>query len=96
MKRIEVQIENNTDPIAQAATYMVSAYKDEASRKIILIAVDMTDQAVSLPLSGLTLKNKNFTTYTTSREKNLAKSTAPDDKMQMEPKSVTTFEGYYH
>ena len=95
MKRVEVQIENNTDPIAQAGTYMVSGYKDEVSRRIVLIAVNMTDQAVLLPLSGLTLKNKNFTTYTTSREKNLAKANALGDKMQMEPKSVTTFVGYY-
>ena len=95
MKRVDVQIENNAGPIAQAGTYMVSGYKDEANRKVVLIAVNMTDQTVSLPLSGLTLKTKYFTTYTTSREKNLAKATASGDKMQMEPKSVTTFVGYY-
>ncbi|GHB77220.1 xylanase [Persicitalea jodogahamensis] len=96
MKRVNVQLKDHPDPIAQAGTYMVSAYKEEASRKIVFIGVNMTEQAVALPLSGLSLKNQTFTTYTTSREKNLAKDTLSGNTLQMEPKSVTTFVGHYN
>ncbi|RYC68925.1 glycoside hydrolase [Spirosoma sordidisoli] len=96
MKRVRVQIENNPDPVAQAGSYMLSAYKDEASRKIVLVAVNMTDQAVSLPLSGLSVTSNRFTTYTTSQVKSLARATAAADVIQMEPKSVTTLVGTYN
>ncbi len=95
MKRVDVQLENYTDPVAQASTYMVSGFKDEASRKIVLIAVNMTDEVVSLALSGLSIKKQTFTTYTTSHDKNLAKATVTSDRMKMEPKSITTFVGFY-
>ncbi|MBC7572529.1 MAG: hypothetical protein H7319_22770 [Spirosoma sp.] len=96
MKRVGVQLENNTDPVAQAGSYMVSAYKDETTKKIVLVAVNMTDAAVSLPLSGVTLKNNQLAAYTTDRDRSLAKSTVAGDKIQMAPKSVTTLVGYYN
>ena len=95
MKRVGIEIENHTDPVTQAGTYMLSAYKDEATKKLVLVAVNMTDANVTLPLSGVAVKNNQFTIYTTSRDKSLAKMTATADKIQMEPKSVTTLVGYY-
>ncbi len=95
MQRIKVELEGHTDPVAQAGSYMVSGYKDEANKKIVLVAVNMTSQAVTLPLAGLSVKNKRFTTYTTDREKNLAKATAASDAIRMAPESVTTLVGYY-
>ena len=95
MKRIGVAIEGNADPVAQAGTYMLSGYKDEATRKIVLVAVNMTSQPVTLPLSGVSVKNNRFTTYTTDHEKSLMKATAASDKIQMAPGSVTTLVGYY-
>lgn len=95
MKRIQVALEGNADPVAQAGRYMVSAYKDEVTKKLVLVAVNMTSQPVTLPISGLSVKNNRFTTYTTDREKNLMKATAAGDKIQMVPESVTTLVGYY-
>ena len=95
MKRIQVRLEGNADPVAHAGTYMLSGYKDEATKKIVLVAVNMTSQSVSLPLAGLSVKNKRFVTYTTDKDKNLAKATAAGDKIVMVPQSVTTLVGYY-
>lgn len=95
MKRVQVEIENHADPIVQAGSYMLSAYVDEATKKLVLVAVNMTNETVTLPLSGVAVKNNQFTTYTTSRDKSLTKMTASASNIQMEPKSVTTLVGYY-
>ena len=95
MKRIKVAIEGHADPVAQAGTYMLSGYKDEMNKKLVLVAVNMTSESVTLPLTGLSVKNKRFTTYTTDHEKNLAKGTAASDAIVMVPESVTTLVGYY-
>ncbi|MPR35118.1 glycoside hydrolase [Salmonirosea aquatica] len=95
MKRIKVAIEGNADPVAQAGTYMMSGYKDATRKKIVLVAVNMTSQPVALPLSGLAVKNKRFVTYTTDKDKNLAKASVTSDKIVMVPESVTTLVGYY-
>lgn len=96
MKRVDVKLENNADPIAQAGSYMVSAYKDETTKKVVLVAVNMTESAVTLPLTGVSVSNNRFTMYTTDRDKNLAKATVAATKLTLTPKSVTTFVGTYN
>ena len=95
MKRIQVSLEGNPDPVAQAGTYMVSGYKDDVTKKIVLVAVNMNSQSVALSLSGMAVRNKRFTTYTTDKDKNLAKATAASDAIVLVPESVTTLVGYY-
>jgi hypothetical protein len=95
MKRIRVALEGHADPVAQAGSYMLSGYKDEATKQIVLVAVNMTDRAVALPLSGVVVKGGQFTTYTTDRKRNLSKSTSVSDQVRMAPESVTTLVGYY-
>jgi hypothetical protein len=95
MKRIKIEIEGHADPVAQAGSYMLSGYKDEASKKIVLVAANMTSNTVKLPLAGMSVKNDRFTTYTTDKDKNLAKAIATSDAIVMAPESVTTLVGYY-
>jgi O-glycosyl hydrolase len=95
MKRIGVALEGNADPVAQAGSYMVSAYKDEVTKKLVLVAVNMTSQTVTLPLRGVSVKNNRFTSYTTDQKKNLAKATVASDTVALTPQSVTTLVGYY-
>lgn len=95
MKRIGIMLEGSTDPVTQAGTYMVSGYKDEASKKIVLVAVNMTKRTVTLPLVGVPVRNNRFTTYTTDQGKNLAKATVASDTIVLAPESVTTLVGYY-
>lgn len=95
MKRINVQLDNYSDPIAQAGNYMLSAYKDETAKKIVLVAINMTESVITLPMSGVSIKSNRFTTYTTDRNRSLAKATSTSAKLLLTPKSVITFVGSY-
>jgi O-glycosyl hydrolase len=96
MKRIDVALETNADPVAQAGNLMLSGYKEERSKTVVLIAINTTEQPLALPLSGVTLTKNQFTTYTTCQDKNLSKATVLASRVQLEPKSVTTLVGHYN
>ena len=95
MKRIAVELPHNPDPVAQAGSYMVSGYVAEASRQLVLVAVNMTDQPVTLPLTGVALTANRLTAYVTDRDRNLAKSTQRGNRVTLAPRSVTTLVGNY-
>jgi O-glycosyl hydrolase len=96
MKRIDVTLETNADPVAQAGNLMLSGYKEERTKTVVLIAINTTDQPMAMPLSGLSVTKNQFATYTTSQDKNLAKATVLASRVQLEPKSVTTLVGHYN
>lgn len=95
MKRINVTIQNHTDLVEQAGTYMISGYKDETTKKIVLVAVNMTNQSLELPMTGLSLADHQFMAYTTDAERSLSKSFTRGDVLHLGAKSVTTFVGFY-
>ena len=96
MKRIDVALESNADPVAQAGNLMLSGYKEERTKTVVLIAINTTDQSIALPLSGVTLRKNQLTTYTTSQDRNLAKATVLASRVQLAPKSVITLVGQYN
>lgn len=96
MKRIDVALKSNADPVAQAGNLMLSGYKEERTKTVVLIAINTTDQSIALPLSGVTLRKNQLTTYTTSQDRNLAKATVLASRVQLHPKSVTTLVGQYN
>lgn len=95
MKRIKVSTPQTPDLIPQAGTYMVSGYKDEATRKVVLVVVNMTTDEVSLPVTGISVKNDQFETYTTDENRSLAMSMTASDNVVISPRSVTTLVGRY-
>lgn len=95
MKRVDVQLPGNPDLIAQAANVMLSAYKDVASKRLVIVAVNVTEKDVMLPLEGVAIPNNRFETYTTSEDKSLHKTITDARKLMLAPKSVTTFVGNY-
>ncbi len=96
MKRIDVELTSHPDPVARAGSFMLSGYKDEARRQVVLVGVNMARDAVEVDLSGLNVRGNQFTTYTTDGARNLAKATAAADTVRLSPRSVTTLVGYYH
>lgn len=96
MKRIDVTLETNADPVAQAGNLMLSGYKDERTKTVVLIAINTTAQPMALPLSGVAVAKNQFTTYTTSHDKNLTKATVSASRIQLESRSVTTLVGQYN
>ncbi|AUD01465.1 glycoside hydrolase [Spirosoma pollinicola] len=95
MKRVAVHIGTSDNPVAEASHCMVSAYKDASRKQIVLVCINMTPSATTLPLNGLKIKNGRFASYTTTETKTLAKSIVAANTLQLEPKSVVTLVGTY-
>lgn len=99
MKRISAAIDG-IDDLNAANSFMVSSYKDAATKKIVTVIVNMgsTSKKFSLEGSGsaISIVNNRFDTYTTTATKNLARSVTPANNINVEAKSVTTLVGYYN
>ncbi|SEA93305.1 O-Glycosyl hydrolase [Flavobacterium gillisiae] len=95
---IRLQIPNQN--AASAATdVMLTAYKDVAKKKLIIVAVNYSDasRAYKLNLSGITLKNNVLTPYVTSEDSNLKKSANVNTtKFDIPARSIVTYVGEYN
>lgn len=80
-----------------ADTQMITAYKNEADKKMVLVIVNMEDHAkkLVLNLANKTSGEKKLITYTTSATQNLAKSQAWANNVVLPAKSVVTLVGDY-
>ncbi len=77
---------------------MLTAYKDVASKKLVVVAVNFGTSArtYKLNLSGGALVNNKFTPYITSDTKNLKKGTDVDAaNFEIPARSVVTFVGKF-
>ena len=100
MKRIDANINNQTDPVYSAGTIMVSAYTDGASKTLVIVLINEQTSAATLSFSGLGTGNKisggSFAAYTTSSNKSLQKSIMSADNIQLDASSVTTLVANYN
>ena len=77
---------------------MLTAYKDEVNKKMVIVAVNIGTSArtYKLNLSGGTLTNNKLTPYTTSDTKSLKKGTDVDAaNLEIGARSVVTYIGTY-
>lgn len=92
MKRIEVE---NLNPAQAATDVMISAYKDAAAKKLVIVAINTNadERTYRLDIDGR-IKNQSLTPYITSESSDLEKSeTVPVDNIIIPAKSVVTFIG---
>lgn len=92
MKRIEVE---GVDPIQASTGVMISAYKDAAGKKLVIVAVNAgnTECTYKLDIDGK-IKNKSLTPYITSESLDLTKGNTTDiGNMVIPAKAVVTFVG---
>ena len=93
MKRIAV-ITENPDPEKEGKDVMISAYKDDSSKKIVLVAVNVGSVNRKYNLQDLKLKNQTLIPYTTSETSKLGKGAAiKASEIVVPAKSVVTFVG---
>ncbi|MEO8534068.1 MAG: glycoside hydrolase [Flavobacterium sp.] len=86
------------DNAAATTDIMLTAYKDAATKKVVLVAVNISKSArkYKLNLSGGTLTDNKLTPYTTSETLSLKKGTAVDaTNFEIPAKSVVTYVGTY-
>ncbi|PIF29936.1 O-glycosyl hydrolase [Flavobacterium sp. 9] len=95
MVRVQIPSVDNSTSVNDV---MVTAYKDAATKKLVVVAVNISKSAKTykLNLSGGTLADNKLTPYTTSETLSLKKGTAVDATNFVIPaKSVVTYVGTY-
>ncbi|MFL9832168.1 glycoside hydrolase [Flavobacterium sp. ST-87] len=95
MQRIQIP---NLDNSTAMTDVMVTAYKDEATKKMVVVAVNFGTAArtYKLNLAGGTLVNNVLTPYVTSELKSLEKGTdVAADNFEIPARAVVTYIGVY-
>ena len=99
MKRIQVTVDGAHSSVEAETTLMVSAYKDELQKKIVLVIVNPEPTGKEFQLSGkdsaFKLAKNMLNVYTTDEQNNLKKTTSLADKIEILPRSVVTLIGTY-
>ncbi|MNF73192.1 hypothetical protein D3C84_551870 [compost metagenome] len=94
---VRVQIPS-VDNVTSVNDVMVTAYKDAATKKLVVVAVNISKsaKAYKLNLAGGALTDNKFTPYTTSETLSLKKGTAVDaSNFEIPAKSIVTYVGTY-
>lgn len=96
MVRVDIPSADNTTALSDV---MLTAYKDEINKKIVLVAVNMsnTSKTYKLNLSGATISGNKLTPYITSETLSLKKGIDVNaDTFDIPSKAVVTFVGTYN
>lgn len=96
MQRVQIP---NFDNAAATTDVMLTAYKDETNKKIVIVAVNVSKSAATykLNLTGGTLVNDKLTPYTTSASLSLKKGTdVTASSFEIPARSVVTYVGVYN
>jgi O-glycosyl hydrolase len=94
MVRVDANLSTITDINLAANTQMVTAYKEVASKKIIIVLVNLENDAKSYSLN-LPLANNTILTYSTTAFDNLKKGTITNGVINLPAKSVVTLIASY-
>ncbi|MBF4494102.1 glycosyl hydrolase [Flavobacterium sp. MR2016-29] len=95
MVRVQIPSVDNATSVNDV---MVTAYKDPATKKLVVVAVNISKsaKAYKLNLIGGALADNKFTPYTTSETLSLKKGTAVDaSNFEIPARSVVTYVGNY-
>lgn len=95
MKRVAVE---NQNPVQASTDVMISAYKDAATKKLVIVAINASDneRTYKLDIDG-GIKNKTLRPYITSETMNLEKGKEVDAANLVIPsKSIVTFVGEFN
>lgn len=93
MKRINVTTPN-PDPVIACKDVMVSAFKDDIARKVVLVFVNVGTLNRKYNLENLNLENNALTPYITSETSNLSKvADMPTNNIVIPSKSIVTLVG---
>ncbi|MGQ1889197.1 glycoside hydrolase [Thermophagus sp. OGC60D27] len=91
MVRVNVDIDDNRSIYEEATSLMVSAYKNNVSNEMVLVAVNYAEQEYELYIEEDGMFEKEVKTYVTSEDHDLAFFKSRLDHLVVQPKSVKTF-----
>ena len=100
MKRIAGNVQGITDPVMASSSLMVSAYKDEVSKKLVVVIINPEATGKQLQLTGekssLNLRGNTVAVYTTDMTHNLTKTVQAVNNIAVPARSVVTLVGTYN
>ena len=94
MRRVSAVVQGLENPVTAAGSLMVSAYKDEASKKLVIVAVNVSSQQTTLQLSGVNGVGK-LDEYLTDGSNSLKRSQTSPGSIVIAPKAIVTLTGTY-
>jgi hypothetical protein len=99
MKRVNVSVQGIGDALTAANNLMVSAYKDAASKKLVLVVINpkTTEKVLQLAGEGATLQvtNNSLNAYITDASRNMKKTVMTANDIKIPPQSIVTLTGNY-
>ena len=96
MKRVSAVPDSYTNSEDAAKNLMISTYKDEANKQVVVVIINMTTASKNINLTGVNFASGSVKSYTTSGSKNLSTGSVPDiSKISVEGKSIVTLVGNY-
>jgi len=90
MIRVNVKLDDGKDLYDQARSLMVSAFKNNATDEIVVVAVNYSDKEFAINIDSLEKYDKRAKTYVTSEAHDLAFFEKKVDKLTVDPRSVNT------
>ena len=96
MKRVSAVPDSYSNNEDAAKNLMISAYKDETSKQVVVVVINMTTSSQNINLAGINFVSGSVKSYTTSGSKDLTVSSVSDaSKIPIESKSIITLVGNY-
>jgi O-glycosyl hydrolase len=96
MKRVSATPDSYSNSEDAAKNVMISTYKDEVNKQVVVVIVNMTTAAQNINLTGVNFVSGSVKSYTTSGSKDLSFSSVPDiSKIPIEGKCIITLTGSY-
>jgi hypothetical protein len=96
MKRVAASIEGIGTPAAAAGSVMVSAYKDDVAKTLVIVIVNYSTQQETLKLTGVSgPAAAKLNVYTTDSQHSLQHSTTAAGNIVIGSRSIVTLTGTY-
>lgn len=96
MKRVAASIQGIGTPAAAAESLMVSAYKDDTQKTLVIVIVNYSTQQDALKLTGVGgPAAATLDVYTTDSQHSLQHSTTAAGNIVIGPRSIVTLTGTY-
>jgi hypothetical protein len=94
MKRVSATIQGLDNPVTAAASLMVSAYKDETAKKLVMVVVNVSTQPATLQLAGVNGLAR-LDEYLTDNSNSLRRSQTSPGSIAIAPRAIVTLTGTY-
>jgi O-glycosyl hydrolase len=96
MKRVSAALDSYSNPEDAAKNLMISTYKDEVNKQVVIVIINMTTAAQNINLTGVNFVSGSVKSYITSSTKDLSFSSVSDlSKIPVAGKSIITLVGTY-